>query len=184
MFHGVPRLLLSLRPRQVRKWAGVPPRRPEASHHKEGDIPKTEGANSMRPQPLIAVRNVRASSRWYQRLLKCKSGMPGPKNHPHRDVYERLVRDGTLLLQLHAWDTDEHPNLGDPNAGPHGHGVVLWFETSEFDETVKRARKMGAEIIEEPHFNIIHMECWIRDPDGYVLALASPDEEEVEEDME
>lgn len=138
----------------------------------------------MLPQPLIAVRDVKASSRWYQRLLKCKSGIPGPKDHPHRDVYERLVREGRMLLQLHAWGEDDHPNLSDPGDGPPGHGVVLWFETDEFDQAVRRARRMKAEIIEEPHFNIIHMECWIRDPDGYVIVLASPDEEGVEDEAE
>ena len=32
----------------------------------------------MRPQPLIACRDVEASSRWYQRLLGCKSAHGGP----------------------------------------------------------------------------------------------------------
>ena len=53
----------------------------------------------MRPQPLIAVTDVEASSRWYQRLLGCESAHGGPNR---------------------------------------------W-------------------------------ECWLRDPDGYVVVLASPD---------
>jgi hypothetical protein len=47
----------------------------------------------MRPQPLICVRNVEPSSRWYQRLLGCQSGHGGPQ-------YERLVSPGGLILQL------------------------------------------------------------------------------------
>jgi catechol 2,3-dioxygenase-like lactoylglutathione lyase family enzyme len=133
-------------------------------------------------QPLIGVRDVRASRRFYERLLGCKSGMPGPENHPHRDGYERLVRDGRLLLQLHAWDEDDHPNLANRDAAPPGHGVLLWFETDEFDKIVKRARNMDVQIIEPPHFNIIHMEFWIRDPDGYFVVIAGPDEEFVEQD--
>ena len=31
----------------------------------------------MRPQPLIAVLDVEASSRWYQRLLGCQSAHGG-----------------------------------------------------------------------------------------------------------
>jgi len=31
----------------------------------------------MRPQPLIAVRDVAAASAWYQRLLGCTSGHGG-----------------------------------------------------------------------------------------------------------
>lgn len=51
----------------------------------------------MRPQPLIAVRDVEASSRWYQRLLGCASAHGGPK-------YERLVAGDRLVMQLHDWD--------------------------------------------------------------------------------
>lgn len=47
--------------------------------------------SSVRPQPLIAVRGVEASSRWYQRLLGCRSGHGGRE-------YEQLVtgRHGDL----------------------------------------------------------------------------------------
>ena len=46
---------------------------------------------TMRPQPLVAVRDVEASSRWYQTLLGCESAHGGPE-------YERLVANGTLIL--------------------------------------------------------------------------------------
>jgi catechol 2,3-dioxygenase-like lactoylglutathione lyase family enzyme len=131
----------------------------------------------LHPQPLIAVTDVKAARAWYGRLLGCHSGMPGSPNHPHRQIYDRLVRDGRLILQLHAWDAEDHPNLKNRGAGTPGHGVLLWFETDQFDEIVKRARDLGAEFLLEPHHNILHMECWIRDPDGYVIVLASPDEE-------
>jgi hypothetical protein len=72
-------------------------------------------------QPLIAVRNVRASSRWYAELL----GADTLPDHSHRDVYDRIWRSGRLLLQLHAWDAEEHPNLVNADAAPHGHGVIL-----------------------------------------------------------
>jgi catechol 2,3-dioxygenase-like lactoylglutathione lyase family enzyme len=122
----------------------------------------------MRAQPLIAVRDVEASSRWYQQLLGCHSAHGGPE-------YERLVKDGDLLLQLHAWNDHVHPNLGDPDSAPHGYGVLLWFQTDEFDSAVERARALGADIIEEPRVNpnAQHRECWIRDQDGYVVVLAS-----------
>ena len=38
----------------------------------------------MRPQPLIAVTDVEASSRWYQRLLGCQNAHGGAE-------YERLA---------------------------------------------------------------------------------------------
>ena len=126
-------------------------------------------------QPLIAVRNVPASSHWYAELL----GADSLPDHPHRDVYDRIWRSGRLLLQLHAWDADDHPNLVNADAAPPGHGIVLWFQVDDFDSAVERARRLGAEIIEEPRFNLApqHREIWLRDPDGYVVVLASPDGE-------
>ena len=129
----------------------------------------------VRAQPLIAVRDVRASSNWYRQLL----GLDSLPEHPHREVYDRLQSDGGLILQLHAWDEEDHPNLINPDAAPHGHGVLLWFEVSAFDEVVERAHALHAEVIMEPHFNPNpkHREMWLRDPDGYVVVIASPDGE-------
>jgi catechol 2,3-dioxygenase-like lactoylglutathione lyase family enzyme len=126
-------------------------------------------------QPLIAVRNVRASSRWYAELL----GADSLPEHSHRDVYDRISCSGQLLLQLHAWDEEGHPNLVNADAAPPGHGVVLWFQVDDFDSVVERARRLGAEIIEEPHINPgpQHREMWLRDSDGYVVVVASPDGE-------
>lgn len=126
-------------------------------------------------QPLIAVRDVRASSRWYQQLL----GLDPLPEHRHRDVYERLFCGGHLVLQLHAWDEDDHPNLVNPNAAPVGHGIVLWFEVGDFDEVVRQARTLGVQVLLGPHFNPrpAHREVWLRDPDGYVVAVASHDGE-------
>ena len=128
-------------------------------------------------QPLIAVRNVRASSRWYAELL----GADSLPDHPHREMYDRIWRSGRLLLQLHAWDAEDHPNLVNEDAAPHGHGVLLWFQVDDFDSVVQRARRLEAEVIEEPHFNPAprHREIWLRDPDGYVVVVASPDGESV-----
>jgi catechol 2,3-dioxygenase-like lactoylglutathione lyase family enzyme len=126
-------------------------------------------------QPLIAVRDVRTSSRWYGRLLAADS-LP---DHKHRDLYDRVFSSGRLILQLHAWDEEHHPNLIDANAAPVGHGVLLWFQVNDFDATVDRARELRAEIVEEPHVNPApkHREMWLRDPDGYVVVIASPDGE-------
>jgi catechol 2,3-dioxygenase-like lactoylglutathione lyase family enzyme len=126
-------------------------------------------------QPLIAVRNVRASSRWYADLL----GADALPEHPHRDTYDRIWRDGRMLLQLHAWDEEDHPNLVNADAAPVGHGVVLWFQLDDFDRAVERAHALSARIILEPHINPApnHREIWLRDPDNYVVVVASPDGE-------
>jgi catechol 2,3-dioxygenase-like lactoylglutathione lyase family enzyme len=124
---------------------------------------------------LIAVRDVKASSLWYSKLL----GVRHLGDHPHRDVYDRLFSHGSLVLQLHAWDEEDHPNLVDADAAPVGHGVLLWFELVDFDAAARRARSLKATVIEEPHVNPApqHREMWLRDPDGYVVVIASPDGE-------
>lgn len=133
----------------------------------------------MRPQPLIAVADVEATSRWYQQLLGATSDHGGPE-------YERLVdRDGTLIMQLHSWDEPhEHGNLGDPDTRPYGNGVLLWFEVDDFDAAVERTGELGAEVVLAPHRNPpdgpggpAHREIWLRDPNGYAVVLASPDGE-------
>jgi len=122
----------------------------------------------MQPQPLVAVRDVEASSRWYRELIGCRSGHGGKE-------YERLVDPGgTLIMQLHAWDAHAHPHMGDPALHPHGNGVLLWFQVDDFSAAVARARAMSVEILEGPQVNpnANHREIWLRDLDGYVVVLA------------
>lgn len=129
----------------------------------------------VRAQPLIAVRDVRASSNWYQALL----GLEPLPVHPHRLFYDRLMSGDTLILQLHRWDDEEHPNLVGRDRAPAGHGVLVWFEVDDFDAAVERARQLRAPVVEEPHVNPApqHREMWLRDPDGYYVVLASRDGE-------
>ena len=130
----------------------------------------------MNPQPLICVRDVEASSQWYQALLGCRSDHGGPN-------YERLVFDGKLVLQLHRWDVDHHHGaIGDPEDIPPGNGLLLWFEVTDFDAAVLRAEKLGAKVILPRHCNPPdrnggpnHWEIWLYDLDGYKVVLASPD---------
>ena len=141
----------------------------------------------MRAQPLFSCHAVEASSRWYQRLLGCRSAHGGPE-------YERLVdprrqsgdqgTDG-LILQLHRWKVEHHHGaIGDPAARPFGNGVLLWFEVDDFDAAVARATELGAQVVLPVHRNPpegpggpAHRELWIKDPDGYTVVLASPDGE-------
>jgi catechol 2,3-dioxygenase-like lactoylglutathione lyase family enzyme len=130
----------------------------------------------MRPQTLIAVTDVEASSRWYQQLLGLRS------NHGGSD-YEQLVSKGQLILQLHNFDIEHHHgHIGDRNSKPYGNGVLLWFEVEDFDQVMQRAAEMGVEMVLPKHRNPPapenggpnHWECWMKDPDGYTVVVASP----------
>jgi len=129
----------------------------------------------MRPQPLIAVTDVETSSRWYQQLLGCSSNHGG-------SAYDQLVSNGQLILQLHSFEVEhDHGPIGNREDRPYGNGVLLWFEVDDFDAVMKRADEMNVEIELARHRNPSdgeggpnHWECWMRDPDGYVVVVASP----------
>jgi len=139
-------------------------------------------ARTAQPQMLLTVRDVEASSEWYQTLLGLRSDHGGPH-------YERLLADGELVLQLHSFDVEHaHGRVGDPDA-PLGNGVLVWFgEVAAFDDVVQRAHELAALVVVPPHRNPEtgqgngpgHRELWITDPDGYVVVIASPDGEAYE----
>ena len=130
----------------------------------------------VRSQPLIAVTDVEASSRWYQQLLGCQSAHGGPE-------YERLVSNGTLVLQLHHFEEQHHHGaIGNKDDRPYGNGVLVWFEVDDFDAAAARAAAMDVQVVLPRHRNPPigdggpnHWELWIRDPDGYLVVIASPD---------
>ena len=118
----------------------------------------------MLPQPLIAVSDVEASSRWYQRLLGCRSNHGG-------SAYEQLVSNGQLVLQLHSFEVEHHHGrIGNPDDKPYGNGILLWFEVDDFDAVMQRASEIGVDIVIPRHRNPPdgdggpnHWECWMRD---------------------
>jgi catechol 2,3-dioxygenase-like lactoylglutathione lyase family enzyme len=127
-------------------------------------------------QPILAVRDVVASARWYSKILgsKHETGSP-PSDHDH--IYRRIYVGDDLVLQLHAWDEEDHPNLVEPDRAPVGHGVLVWFEVDDYEGATARARSLGAKVIieEKVNPNAQHREMWLRDLDGYVVVLVSPD---------
>ena len=87
----------------------------------------------MRPQPLLAVVDVEASSSWYQILLGCRSDHGGKE-------YERLVDGDRLILQLHNLEIDhDHGTIGDPAAGPRQRGAAVVR-----DRGLRRGRRPAA----------------------------------------
>jgi catechol 2,3-dioxygenase-like lactoylglutathione lyase family enzyme len=120
---------------------------------------------------MVVVRDVPASSRFYQQVLGAESGHGG-------DAYEQVVVDGEIVLQLHHIDVEDHHGpLADPDQ-PLGNGVLLWFEVSDFDAAVERVRATGAQVVTDVHTNpnARQPEIWLRDPDGYLVVLAGESE--------
>src|SRR5262249_37612204 len=91
-----------------------------------------------------------------------------------------------VSMQLHNWDVEHHHGaIGDPDAKPYGNGVLLWFETDDFDAAVALATELRAEVVLAPHRNPpdgesggpAPREIWLRGIYGYTVILASPDGE-------
>jgi catechol 2,3-dioxygenase-like lactoylglutathione lyase family enzyme len=123
----------------------------------------------MRPQPLIAVADVEAASHWFQRVLGLSSGHGGSE-------YDMLMDGDDLVAQLHDWEADEHPHLGDPAEPSRGNGVLLWFATDDFDSAMERVAANHATILDGPLLNpnSAQREVWLRGPEGYVVVVAGP----------
>jgi hypothetical protein len=72
--------------------------------------------------------------------------------------------------------------VGNPDDKPYGNGALLWFEIDDFDAAIARVAELKADIVLLRYRNPPdgnggpnHWERWLRDPDGYVVVLASPD---------
>jgi hypothetical protein len=116
--------------------------------------------------PIIAVKDVEASSKWYQSLLNCKS-MHGGKE------FDILVSEtNEVLLCLHKWGAHEHPTMQNPAINP-GNGLILYFRTDNMNVIRQNAENIGALIEEEIHLNpnSTKKEFSLRDPDGYYLTI-------------
>ena len=116
---------------------------------------------------MIVVDDVEAASRWFQDVLGMASGHGGTE-------YEMLMDGTDLVAQLHQWEADEHPHLGDPGDRSRGNGVLLWFATDDFDAILGRVESTGATVLDGPlvNPNSRQREVWLRGPEGYVVVAA------------
>lgn len=123
----------------------------------------------MRPQPMIALTDVEAGSRWFQEVLGLASAHGGPE-------YEMLTDGDDLVLQLHQWEAHEHPHLGDPDDPSRGNGVLLWFATEDFDSLMQRVTGRSVTVLDGPlvNPNARQREVWLRGPEGFTVVVAGP----------
>lgn len=127
----------------------------------------------MRTDVILAVKDVEASSRWYQKLLGCRSAHGGP-------FFEILAKDHEVILLLHQQDAPEHEFSVDTSGEGLGRGVSVSFTVDALDDVGavhKQALALGARVLAEAHCNeqAGHTELEIQDPDGYFLSVCHRD---------
>src|SRR6195952_5472884 len=116
--------------------------------------------------PIIAVADVEASSKWYQSVFGCRS-MHGGKE------FDILVSENDeVLICLHKWGEHEHPTMTNPGITP-GNGLILYFRTENINSIRQNVEKTGGLIVEDIHLNpnSTKKEFSIRDLDGYYLTI-------------
>ena len=120
----------------------------------------------MKIDPIIAVRDIESSSKWYQSVFNCRS-MHGGKEF---DIL--VAEDDEVLICLHQWGEDEHPTMIDPMITP-GNGLILYFRTEYMNDIRKNVENAGYKVEEEIHINpnSTKKEFSLRDPDGYFLTI-------------
>lgn len=116
--------------------------------------------------PIIAVKDVNASSIWYQSVF-------GFKNTHGGDTFVVLVSENDeIIICLHKWGEHGHPSMTNPNITP-GNGLILYFRTENMNLIRQNVEKKGYPVEEEIHLNpnSKKMEFSLRDPDGYYLTI-------------
>ena len=132
----------------------------------------TEEIYPMPSFPTLIVKDVEASSNFYQNILGFKHifTMPGPEENPSL-VHLRWVKYADLLITK--------SRDGEELAEPKGVGISLNFNMFEhfegdMDAFAKHARESGANVIgpvDQP-WNV--HEVTVIDPDGYKLIFTMP----------
>lgn len=116
--------------------------------------------------PIIAVKDVEASSNWYQSVFGWK--------RPHGHDYFVVVRseDDEIIMCLHKWGEHDHPTMMDPTTSP-GNGLILYFRTETLNAIRQNVEAMGYPVEEDIHLNpnSRKKEFSLRDPDGYYLTI-------------
>jgi predicted lactoylglutathione lyase len=119
-----------------------------------------------RLDPIIAVKDIEASSKWYQKIFELRNNYGG-------DHFSVLISDDNeIILCLHKWQEHNHPTMTNPSITP-GNGLLLYFRTENMIDIYQNAIEAGCEIEEGIHLNpnSLRKEFSFRDPDGYFLTV-------------
>ena len=116
--------------------------------------------------PIIAVKDVNASSKWYQSVLGCERTHGG-------DSFAVLVDEKEeVLICLHKWGDHEHPTMKNPDITA-GNGLIIYFKTQNLDEIRRNVEKLNYPLEKDVHLNpnSNKLEFSLRDPDNYYLTI-------------
>ncbi len=116
--------------------------------------------------PIIAVKDVNESSKWYQSVFGCK------RKHGGDEFAVLEDGNGEILICLHKWGEHEHPTMTDPTIKP-GNGLILYYKTDNLETIRLNLEKMNYPIEEDIHLNSNSRkkEFSLRDPDGYYITI-------------
>lgn len=116
--------------------------------------------------PIIGVKDVVASSLWYQNVFGCKSIHGGNEF----DVLSTL--DEEVLICLHKWGEHEHPTMTGSKTTA-GNGLVLYFRTDNMEGIRENVRRNGylVELEIQVNQNSGKREFSLKDLDGYYLTI-------------
>ena len=117
-------------------------------------------------EPIIAVKDVAASSEWYRKVFNCRS------MHGGQEFDILVAENDEVLLCLHQWEAHGHPTMADPGITP-GNGLILYFRTENMQAIRQNVEKLGYPVEEDIHLNTnsTKKEFSLRDPDGYYLTV-------------
>ncbi len=121
----------------------------------------------MKVDPIIAVKNVRDSSKWYQSIFAWTSIHGG-------DEFDVLIaEDGEITICLHKWGAHEHPTMTDATTTP-GNGLILYFRTEKIEEIRQNIKTMEYPVEKEIQLNpnSNKREFSLVDPNGYYLTIS------------
>jgi len=116
--------------------------------------------------PIIAVKDVNASSNWYQSVFGCK------RTHGGNDFAVLEDENNEILICLHKWGEHEHPTMTNPKI-TSGNGLVLYFKTDNMNVIRQNIEKMSYPLEKDIHLNpnSTKKEFSLRDPDGYYIII-------------
>lgn len=116
--------------------------------------------------PIIAVRDVNESSRWYQSVFGCR------RTHGGNDFAVLVDENNEILVCLHKWGEHGHPTMENSNI-TSGNGLILYYKTDNLDIIWANIAKMNYPVEKEIQVNPNSMkkEFSLRDPDGYYLTV-------------